>query len=190
RVGRAADAAPPPGTHWDRWLGPAPAVPFNPSRLNNSWWFDYGGGMMTNWAVHHLDIILWFMQAAAPTGGASARRTLVVVDLADAPDTQEATWEFPGFLLQYRYRGFNNFHTVQGRPHHHGICFHGTRATMVLDRSGYEIWGEKDPGKSVEKVSNPRHFRDGQPGNEVDGPWQRRVAGARRARPRPPPDRA
>jgi hypothetical protein len=34
----------------------------------------------------------------------------VVDDLADTPDTQEATGEFPGFLMQYRYRGFNNFH--------------------------------------------------------------------------------
>ena len=36
RVGRSADGDPPPGYHWDRWLGPAPKVPFNRSRLNNS----------------------------------------------------------------------------------------------------------------------------------------------------------
>jgi predicted dehydrogenase len=29
RVGRPADEAVPEGTHWDRWLGPAPWVPFN-----------------------------------------------------------------------------------------------------------------------------------------------------------------
>ncbi len=48
RVGKPPDADPPAGLHWDRWLGPAPLVPFNPARLNNSWWFDYGGGMLTN----------------------------------------------------------------------------------------------------------------------------------------------
>jgi hypothetical protein len=62
---------------------------------------------------------------------------------------------------------------VQNRPQHHGICFHGNRATMVLDRGGFELWEERDPAKSVEKVSNPRYYRDGKPGNEVDGPWQR-----------------
>ena len=44
---------------------------------------------------------------------------------------------------------------------------------MVLDRSGYEIWEDKDPSRSIEKESNPRYYRDGKPGNEVDGPWQR-----------------
>ena len=27
--------------------------------------------------------------------------------------------------------------------------------------------------RSVEKESNSRYYRDGKPGNEVDGPWQR-----------------
>lgn len=173
RVGRSADGEPPPTLHWDRWLGPAPLAPYNPSRMNNSWWFDYAGGMMTNWAIHHIDIILWAMQASISDTVVSTGGKFVVDDLADAPDTQEASWRFPGFVMQHTYRGFNNFHTVQARPQNHGICFHGTQATMVLDRSGYEIWEDRDPGKSVEKVDNPRHWRDGKPGNEVDGPWQR-----------------
>jgi predicted dehydrogenase len=172
RVGRAADENAPPGYHWDRWLGPAPKVPFNRSRLNNSWWFAYAGGMMTNWAIHHIDIILAAMQSESPAAVNCSGGKFVVEDLADTPDTIEASWEFPEFVMQYRYRGFNNFHAVASRPHHHGICFYGDKATMVLDRSGYEIWEEKNPARSVEKVSNPRYYRDGKPGNEVDGPWQ------------------
>jgi predicted dehydrogenase len=173
RVGRSADGAPPPGYHWDRWLGPAPKVTFNRSRLNNSWWFDYAGGMMTNWAVHHIDIVLAAMKASAPEAVNCSGGKFVVDDMADTPDTIEASWEFPNFVMQYRYRGFNNFHTIASRPHHHGICFHGDKATMVLDRSGYEIWEDSDPARSIETESNPRYYRDGKPGNEVDGPWQR-----------------
>jgi len=51
---------------------------------------------------------------------------------------------------------------------------HGTQATLVLDRSGYEIWEDRSTEKSIEREDNPRHWGDGQPGNEVDGPWQRR----------------
>jgi predicted dehydrogenase len=163
RVGRAPDTEPPPGYHWDLWLGPAPYVPYNPTRLSYSWWFDYGGGMMTNWAVHHIDVILWAMQVKSPESAVCTGGKLVVDDMSDTPDTIEASWEFPGFVMQYRYRGFNNFHTVQQRPHHHGICFHGNRATMVLDRFGYEIYDDSNPAKSVEK----------EPGSEQDGPWQR-----------------
>jgi predicted dehydrogenase len=173
RVGHAEDSDPPPGYHWDLWLGPAPKVPFNRARLNNSWWFDYAGGMMTNWAVHHIDVILWAMRVDSPRSAVCPGGKFVVDDMADTPDTMEASWEFPGWVMHYRYRGFNNFHTVQSRPHHHGICFHGNQATMVLDRSGYEIWEDRDPDQSVEREDNPRHWGDGLPGNEVDGPWQR-----------------
>lgn len=188
RVGRAADGKPPQGTHWDRWLGPAPLVPFNPSRLNNSWWFAYAGGMMTNWAIHHIDTILWAMEATTPTAASCAGGKLVVNDLADTPDTVEASWEFPGFLMHYTYRGFNNFPTVQSRLNHHGICFHGSRGTLVLDRSGYELYEEPNPVKVVDSARNPRRWRDGQPGNEVDGPWQRLFVDRVKDRRRPPLD--
>ncbi|HYW78653.1 MAG TPA: Gfo/Idh/MocA family oxidoreductase, partial [Thermoguttaceae bacterium] len=173
RVGKSPDEPTPAGYHWDRWLGPAPAVPFNRSRLNNSWWFDYSGGMLTNWAVHHIDIILAAMRADSPRKVCCPGGQFVVDDLADTPDTVEASWEFPGFVMQYRYRGFNSFHVIQSRPQGHGICFHGNKATMVLDRSGYEIWEDANASKSVERLDNERFWGDGKPGNEVDGPWQR-----------------
>jgi len=188
RVGKPPDGEAPPGLHWDRWLGPAPLVPFNPARLNNSWWFDYGGGMMTNWAIHHIDIILWAMQVASPTAVSCSGGKFVVDDLADTPDAICATWEFPGFVMQYSYRGFSNFRTVQNRPYNHGICFYGDRATMVLDRSGYEIWEDRDPAKSSERHENPRHWGDGKPGNEVDGPWQRLFVDSIKDGRRPPVD--
>jgi len=119
--------------------------------------------MMTNWAVHHIDVILWAMQVESPKSAVCTGGKFVVNDMSDTPDTIEASWEFPGFVMQYSYRGFNNFHTVQQRPNHHGICFHGNKATMVLDRGGYEIYADSDPRKSVEK----------DPGSEQDGPWQR-----------------
>jgi predicted dehydrogenase len=188
RVGHAKDGDPPPGLDWDRWLGPAPWVPFNPARLNNSWWFDYAGGMMTNWAIHHIDIILAAMGAASPTSASCPGGKFVVDDDADTPDTVEAGWQFPEFLMTYNYRGFNNFRTVQSRPFNHGICFHGDRATMVLDRSGFEIWDDRRMDKSVERVDNPRHWGDGKPGNEVDGPWQRLFVDCVKSSKQPPID--
>jgi predicted dehydrogenase len=174
RVGHHKDADPPAGLHWDHWLGPAPWVPFNPGRLNNSWWFDYGGGMMTNWAIHHLDIILWAMQASHPSAVTCAGGKFVVDDMADTPDTIQASWTFPGWLMQYEYRGFNNWHAVQDRPNHHGICFHGNQATLVLDRSGYQIWDDGSPGKVAEKVSGIPYFSEADPlKSEQDGPWHR-----------------
>lgn len=189
RVGRHPDAEVPAGYHWDRWLGPAPLVPYNPGRLNNSWWFDYSGGMMTNWAVHHIDIILWAMQSGSPTRVTCTGGKFVVDDMADTPDTIEASWEFPGWLMQYEYRGFNNFHEVPSRPNHHGICFHGSQATMVLDRFGYSIWDDGDPKKVAESMSAIPYFDAREPlKSEQDGPWQRTFIDCVKAGSQPPLD--
>jgi len=52
---------PPPELDWDLWLGQAPAVPFCLERIgwNFRWWFEYSGGQVTDWGVHHTDIAFW-----------------------------------------------------------------------------------------------------------------------------------
>lgn len=53
--------APPSDLDWDLWLGQAPAVDFCPQRIgwNFRWWFEYSGGQVTDWGVHHTDIAFW-----------------------------------------------------------------------------------------------------------------------------------
>ena len=57
-----------PGLDWDRWLGPAQGRPYNSvlsPRGNHdhfpSWrnYQEFGGGMVTDWGAHHLDIAQW-----------------------------------------------------------------------------------------------------------------------------------
>ena len=57
-----------PGLNWEFWLGPAPGRPYNSAlspRGNHdhfpSWrdYRPYGGGMVTDWGAHHLDIAQW-----------------------------------------------------------------------------------------------------------------------------------
>lgn len=52
---------PPERLNWDFWLGQAPKVPYCPNRVgwNFRWWFEYSGGQVTDWGVHHTDIALW-----------------------------------------------------------------------------------------------------------------------------------
>ncbi len=61
---------------WDLWLGPAPEVDFCPERVgwNFRWWFEYSGGQVTDWGVHHTDIAFWALAGsegqAIEAGGA------------------------------------------------------------------------------------------------------------------------
>ncbi|MGB7157593.1 MAG: Gfo/Idh/MocA family oxidoreductase [Tepidisphaeraceae bacterium] len=58
-------STPPPELNWDMWLGQAPAVEYMTKRCHFDfrWWYEYAGGMMTDWGAHHVDIAQW---AAAP----------------------------------------------------------------------------------------------------------------------------
>jgi predicted dehydrogenase len=60
-----APSTPPPELNWDMWLGQAPQTPYIEKRCHFAfrWWYEYAGGMMTDWGAHHVDIAQW---AAAP----------------------------------------------------------------------------------------------------------------------------
>ncbi len=66
-----------PGLDWDFWVGPAPMRPYNselsPRGLHKhfpNWraYREFGGGMVTDWGAHHLDIAQWGlgMDASGP----------------------------------------------------------------------------------------------------------------------------
>jgi predicted dehydrogenase len=46
---------------WDVWSGQAPLHPFSEPRLTYRNWSDYGGGFVTDWGAHHMDIAHWGM---------------------------------------------------------------------------------------------------------------------------------
>lgn len=57
-----------PGLDWNLWIGPAPMRPYNsvlsPRGVHNhfpQWraYREFGGGMVTDWGAHHLDIAQW-----------------------------------------------------------------------------------------------------------------------------------
>ena len=67
RQGPFAPEEPPPELNWDLWQGPAPERPFTPNRIgwNFRWWWEYSGGQVTDWGIHHADIALWALGAEA-----------------------------------------------------------------------------------------------------------------------------
>ena len=69
KMDKAPDSDTPQGVDYDKWLGPAPLRPFNKNRFHFHfrWFWDYAGGLMTDWGVHLIDIALWGMQADGPT---------------------------------------------------------------------------------------------------------------------------
>lgn len=52
---------PPQGFNWDFWKGRTPDVPYLKERTHGTfrYWWDYSGGTLTDWGVHHNDIAIW-----------------------------------------------------------------------------------------------------------------------------------
>lgn len=145
-MGHPADEHPPEALDWDMWLGPAPAVPYNPNRFNR-WrmFWDYGGGQMTDWGTHHFDIVHWAMDTDAPLEVTATGGTFAMDDNRDTPDTLIANYRYPDFFLTYESRHAN---AARLQERGYGIMFHGTAATLVVDRRGLEIIPQ--PGSSVD----------------------------------------
>ena len=154
-IGHPPDSDPPPGLDWDRWLGPAPERPFNINRfgvlhdedLNYTrwasfrWFWEYAGGMMTDWGVHLIDIVQLAMDVDYPEAVATMGGKFYLNDNRETPDTLQATFQYPGFVCTYENRQCN------GRPlegNGYGIMFHGTAGTLFIDRAGFEVMPESD----------------------------------------------
>lgn len=133
------DCAVPAGVDYDMWLGPAPERPFNPYRFhyNFRFFWDYAGGLMSDWGVHLLDYALEGMGAGLPTqvfsgGGKFAYPN----DAMETPDTLMATYAYKDFNIVWDHAcGIN--HGLYDRRE--GLAFFGENGTMVLDRAGWEV---------------------------------------------------
>ena len=133
------DSPAPEGVDYTMWLGPAAQRPFNKNRFhfNFRWFWDYAGGLMTDWGVHLVDYALYGMRATEPksvmaTGGKFAYPD----DASETPDTLQAVYEFDGFTLLWEHAtGIDGGN--YGR--NHGVAFIGNNGTLVLDRGGWEV---------------------------------------------------
>lgn len=147
------DSAPPPGVDYDMWLGPAQKRPFNASRFhfNFRWFWDYAGGLMTDWGVHLMDYAIFGMNADVPKSVSALGGKFAYPELyQETPDTMGALYEFEKFNLIWDHAmGIDN--GLFGRDH--GIAFIGNNGTLEMDRGGWEVIEEK---RSTSKVAVER----------------------------------
>ncbi|MEE6187408.1 Gfo/Idh/MocA family protein [Niabella digestorum] len=146
------DSAPPPGVDYKMWLGPAKTRPFNSSRFhfNFRWFWDYAGGLMTDWGVHLMDYALLGMKASLPKTVSALGGKFAYPELAqETPDTLTALYEFDGFNIIWDHAmGIDNGNYNRD----HSIAFIGNNGTLVLSRGGWEVIEEK---RSENKVLVP-----------------------------------
>ncbi len=147
------DSPVPAGVDFDRWLGPAPLRSFNASRFHGSWrmFWDYGGGLMTDWGVHLIDMALWAKDITVmPDIIMAAGGNFCCPSFAhETFDTMNASFHFKDFLINWEHTAGSE---VGPFGRNYGLAFVGTDATLVIDRDGWELFPEWDNNSKKHKV--------------------------------------
>ena len=138
---------------WKLWLGSAPDQPFSDEKYSHwRWYWNFGGGAMTDLFAHWIDVVHWAMKTDQPRT-AQMLADKYIFDQWDCPDTIQAAFRYPGFDVVYE--GMMASSIDDG-----GLEFRGTDATLKLDRSGFQVYRE-----GMQKGDNPvltaKSYRDG-----------------------------
>jgi predicted dehydrogenase len=128
---------PPAELDWEMFQGPAPRKPYSPSRLSWRGYYDYGGGLITDWGVHLTDIALMYMKAdnkGPLLTSASAQYVLFPKDLEQVPDVFVCSWQYDNFVMSFT-------NVVPPNPAYgmQGNWFYGQRGVLHVNRSGYRV---------------------------------------------------
>ncbi|HNY38786.1 MAG TPA: Gfo/Idh/MocA family oxidoreductase [Bryobacteraceae bacterium] len=142
--GRPAAMAPPPGLDYEMWLGPAPLRPYAPHRglYHFRWFWDYSGGQMTNLGAHDMDLVHWLLKVKGPKSVYSCGGRYALEDDGETPDTQEAIWEYPGFVVEASIReasGGRTRSTGNLTASLAGVQLCGTKGILAVSRGGYQL---------------------------------------------------
>lgn len=166
---RVPDAPVPDGIDYNLWLGPSPEHPFNPNRFHGSWrhFWHHGGGLLTDWGVHLLDIPLWAMNVRFPkavmaTGGIYAYPD----NFIETPDTLNVLYDYGAFTLEWDHAGGLS-KGIYGRSY--GVAFIGNNGTLVVNREGWEVIAESEndtdktqviPLQPADNQAHEKHVRN------------------------------
>lgn len=138
---------------WKQWLGNAPSQPFHEEKFYRwRWFWNFGGGAMTDLCTHWIDVVHWAMKSDAPRQ-VHMLGDKYVFDQWDCPDTVQAAFRYAGFDVVYE--GMMASSIDDG-----GLEFRGTEGTLKLNRSGFSIYREGVSAKE-NPVVKADSFRDG-----------------------------
>jgi predicted dehydrogenase len=139
---------------WKQWLGGAPDQPFSQDKFHYwRWYWNFGGGAMTDLFTHWIDVVHWAMKADQPKDVMMLGDKLIF-EQWDCPDTVQAALRYPGFDVVYE--GMMGSSIDDG-----GLEFRGTEATLKLTRGGFGLFHEGVTGPRENPVMRADSFRDG-----------------------------
>lgn len=138
---------------WKQWLGGAPDQPFTQEKFHRwRWFWNFGGGAMTDLFTHWIDVAQWAMKADVPSTAFMLGDKRVFKQW-ECPDTIQAAFRYPEFDVVYE--GMMSSSIDDG-----GLEFRGTEATLKINRSGMSVYREGVKGDR-NPILKEESFEDG-----------------------------
>jgi predicted dehydrogenase len=118
-----------------RWLGKAPAQTITPMKF--FWWrwfWDFGGGALTDLMTHWIDVAHWYLGVTAPVSVVTSGNRYVLD--WECPDTITCALDYPK-NFSVTYYGAMTSSILDG-----GMEVRGTKGTMMIDRAHLAVYPE------------------------------------------------
>jgi predicted dehydrogenase len=129
---------PPPTLNWEMFQGPAARKQFVQQRLNWRGWYDYGGGNISDWGVHLVDVMHWYLKMDEKTPqvvSAVAQYVRIPRDTERVPDTYVVTMQYDNLVATLSNAALFG----PANEAWWGNYFHGDRGLLLINREGYEV---------------------------------------------------
>ncbi len=136
----------PEGLDWDKWLGPASFVPYNPGRHhtggNRGWgnWWAYSGCPLSDDGSHNLDLArLALNDPPHPKAVYAAGGRIAFKDKRETPDMLAATYDFGDFTMTCECTQFAPYMKKSGGD----VRFHDKFPYWPQNSTRVEIYGTR-----------------------------------------------
>lgn len=125
---------------WKEFLGNAPDQPYDEYVFRNwRWFWDFGGGILTDLMVHYIDVAQWFFESDTPMAATAFGNNYASEGVWQTPDTVHCLLDYPDKQFQVYFEG--TFSNARNRAM---LEFMGSEATLYMDRGRYEIHPENN----------------------------------------------
>ncbi|MBD3378614.1 hypothetical protein GF406_26540 [candidate division KSB1 bacterium] len=143
---------------WQRFLGPAPDVPYDWARYD-AWrnYKDYGAGILSDLLTHWADVAQWMLDDPNPINAVTTGGIYYLKDGRTNPDTVNT-------IIKY-HNGINLTFECTIMPietKRASVLFHGTKGKLEIYRRGYTFTPHDGKPQVVERTQdlNREHVND------------------------------
>jgi predicted dehydrogenase len=133
---------------WKRWLGSAPEQSISADRFFFwRWYWDFGGGALTDLMTHWIDVIHWYLDDATPQSATTSGNLYTYK--WECPDTVTCVLDYPK-KFTVTYHG-----NMANRIDDGGIEFRGSKATLKIDREHLAVYAEASRNRQGAQSPEP-----------------------------------